>query len=248
MKAWFEEHFQEDYLKVYDHRDEAKAAGELQSLMSYMPMRKGMKAVDLCCGNGRHARWLGRKGIDVTGIDLSPALLKKAIDLTNDLPVQYRRADIRTVELKQEFEAAFNVFTSFGYFLEDEENELVFQKAADALIPGGWFLFDYLNPAYVRKNLVPFDESERDGMTVLQERRAGQDYVEKKITIKENGTERRYVERVKLYEQHQLRQMLQRYDLEPVYFFGDYSAAEYDNSRSPRQIFICRKKGEESSQ
>ncbi|WP_252313313.1 bifunctional 2-polyprenyl-6-hydroxyphenol methylase/3-demethylubiquinol 3-O-methyltransferase UbiG [Sinobaca sp. H24] len=243
MKAWFEEHFQEDYLKVYDHRDETKAAGELQSLMSYMPMEKGMKAVDLCCGNGRHARWLGRKGIDVTGIDLSPALLKKAIDLTNDLPVQYRRADIRTVDIKQEFEAAFNVFTSFGYFLEDEENELVFQKASDALLPGGWFLFDYLNPSYVRENLIAHDETEKDGMIVIQERHAGRDYVEKKITIKEDGAERRYVERVKLYEEEQLRRMLERYQLEPVHFFGDYNAAAYDYSRSPRQIFICRKKG-----
>jgi SAM-dependent methyltransferase len=35
-------------------------------------------AVDLACGTGRHARWLARRGWDVTGVDSSPGGLEVA--------------------------------------------------------------------------------------------------------------------------------------------------------------------------
>ncbi|WP_158735282.1 bifunctional 2-polyprenyl-6-hydroxyphenol methylase/3-demethylubiquinol 3-O-methyltransferase UbiG [Alteribacillus sp. YIM 98480] len=241
MKSWFEEHFQEDYLRIYDHRDEEKAANELTHIMKYLPLERGMKAIDLCCGNGRHARWLARKGLHVTGIDLSPALLKKAIDLTAGLSVHYQRADIRDVPLLQEFDAAFNLFTSFGYFSDDAENELVFTRAAEALKSWGWFCFDYLNPAYVKNTLVPKDESIKDGLHVIQEREVSPEFVFKRITIKEGDTKREYQERVKLYEQDALKKMLERNDFKVLHLFGDYDASSYDSESSPRQIFICQK-------
>ncbi|SDH09468.1 Methyltransferase domain-containing protein [Alteribacillus persepolensis] len=242
MKAWFEEHFQEDYLRIYDHRDEEKAASELSQIMSYLPLEAGMKAIDLCCGNGRHARWLARKGLHVTGVDLSPALLKKAIDLTSNLPVQYQRSDIRDVPLLSEYDVAFNLFTSFGYFTDDAENELVFTRATEALRSGGWFCFDYLNPSYVRNHLVPEDESVKDGLHITQKREMSPDFVYKKITIQENDMKREYQERVKLYEQPQLMEMLKRNQFDVLHVFGDYDASRYEKEESPRQIFICQKK------
>ncbi|SFE32951.1 class I SAM-dependent methyltransferase [Alteribacillus iranensis] len=241
MKAWFEEHFQDDYLRVYDHRDEEKAANELTEIMKYMPLEPGMKAVDLCCGNGRHARWLARRGLHVTGVDLSPALLKKAIELTAGLPVQYMRADIRDVPLLQEYEAAFNLFTSFGYFSSDSENELVFTRASEGLKHNGWFLFDYLNPDYVKQNLVPKDVTEKNGLTIVQERQIKDDYVYKHITLEENDSKREYVERVKLYTQDTLIQMLERNHLYVRHLFGNYNASPFHREHSPRQIFICQK-------
>ncbi|RSL32057.1 class I SAM-dependent methyltransferase [Salibacterium salarium] len=241
MKAWFEEHFQEDYLRVYDHRDEEKAADELSYIMQYLPLERGMKAVDLCCGNGRHSRWVARQGIHVTALDLSPVLLKKAIDLTSDLPVQYMRGDVRDVSLKTEYDAAFNIFTSFGYFSDDTENELVFVRAFEALKENGWFFFDYLNPNYVKQNLVPKDYSEKDGLEITQERNISSGFVNKRITIQEQGSKREYKERVKLYEQAELKEMLSRNGFVMEYIFGNYDASPFYEKESPRQIFICRK-------
>lgn len=243
MKSWFEEHFQEDYLRVYDHRDEIKAANELEKIMEYVPLKKGMKVIDLCCGNGRHARWLARRGFYVTGIDLSTALLKKAIELTEGIPVQYQRGDIRNIPLLQEYDGAFNLFTSFGYFTDDAENELVFTKASDALKNNGWFVFDYLNPTYVKNNLVPEDEMEKDGLFIKQEREVKSGYVFKRITIKEGDSKREYMERVKLYEQEAIKEMLMRNNFTVKHIFGDYDASIYDKNDSPRQIFICQKNG-----
>ena len=242
MNSWFEEHFQEDYLRVYDHRDEGKAANELREIMEYVPLEKGMKVIDLCCGNGRHARWLARKGFYVTGIDLSSALLKKAIELTEGIPVKYQRGDIRNIPLLQEYDGAFNLFTSFGYFTDDAENELVFTKACEALKENGWFVFDYLNPTYVKNTLVPEDNIEKDGLLIKQQREVNSGYVFKKITIREGDSQREYMERVKLYDQQQLIEMLERNHFTLKFVFGDYDCSSYDTNRSPRQIFICQKK------
>ncbi|RSL34641.1 class I SAM-dependent methyltransferase [Salibacterium salarium] len=242
MKAWFEEHFQEDYLRVYDHRDEEKAADELSYIMQYIPLQRGMNAVDLCCGNGRHSRWLARLGIHVTAVDLSPALLKKAIDLTSDLPVQYMRGDVRNISLKAEHDAVFNLFTSFGYFSDDAENELVFVRAFEALKEDGWFFFDYLNPNYVKQNLVPIDCSEKDGLKITQERHISSGFVNKRITIQEQESKREYGERVKLYEHSELQRMLSRNGFVIEHLFGDYDATPFREDDSPRQIFICRKR------
>lgn len=241
MKSWFEEHFQEDYLRVYDHRDEEKAADELTDIMKYIPLEPGKKVVDLCCGNGRHARWLARRGLHVTGVDLSPALLKKAIELTVGLSVQYMRADIRDVPLLQEYDGAFNLFTSFGYFSDDAENELVFKRAAEGLKESGWFLFDYLNPNYVKRHLVARDVMDKDGLEIIQEREIKKGFVYKHIKLKEGSNEREYVERVKLYEQEELRAMLERNGFRIEYAFGDYDASCFKVDTSPRQIFVCQK-------
>ncbi|MFD2704392.1 class I SAM-dependent methyltransferase [Salibacterium lacus] len=242
MKAWFEEHFQEDYLKVYDHRDEEKAAAELHDIMNYIPLEPGMKAIDLCCGNGRHARYMAGKGVHVTALDLSPVLLKKAIDLTSGLPVQYMRGDVRHISIKQEFDAAFNLFTSFGYFVEDYENELVMVRASEALKDNGWFCMDYLNPVHTAANLVPYDSTEKNGFTVTQKRFIENGFIHKKISIEEGGSRREYRERVKMYDNDALKQMLHRNGFDIEYVFGDYDASPFEEQSSPRQIFICRKR------
>ncbi|WP_054637370.1 bifunctional 2-polyprenyl-6-hydroxyphenol methylase/3-demethylubiquinol 3-O-methyltransferase UbiG [Thalassobacillus sp. C254] len=241
MTEWYEESFQEDYLRIYDHRDEQKAARELEALMSYIPLQKKMTVLDLCCGHGRHCRWLARRDFDVTGVDLSAVLLKKAIDLTSDLPIKYMRADVRNIQFSNEYDAVFNLFTSFGYFPDDEENELVFKNAYQALKPGGWFLFDYLNPQYVTKNLVAEDESNKDGLHIRQQRKIDKGFVTKTITIHDNESKREYLERVKLYSSDELKRMLESSGFTIQSHFGDYDASPYQTATSPRQIFICHK-------
>ncbi|WP_018922183.1 class I SAM-dependent methyltransferase [Salsuginibacillus kocurii] len=241
MKPWYQEHFQEDYLRIYKHRDEQRAARELEQIMTYVPVQAGLRGLDLCCGDGRHCRWLARSGVAMTGIDLSPALLKQALDMTGDLPVQYRRADVRHFSYQEEMDLVFNLFTSFGYFTEDEENEQVFAHAAHALKTGGYFIFDYLNPPHVKSHLVPYNEDCIDDLRVKQNRKIENGYVIKEITIQEGNSKREYIERVKLYNPDEIENMLLRNQLEPLYTFGDYDASTLHREQSPRQIWVCRK-------
>lgn len=242
MTEWFERSFQEDYLKIYAHRDEQKAIQELEQLLPFLNMRKGQQVLDLCCGQGRHSRWLAHQGVRVIGVDLSAVLLQEAIRNSLNLPVLYMRADARQIPFENEMDLVVNLFTSFGYFEEDEENEKVIQQASRALKPEGMFLFDYLNPLYVKENIEPFTETKLDGMEILQYRTINESYVKKRIVIQEPGeSQRHYEERVKLYNQEVLTQMLERNDFKVIHQFGNYDASDYQTHTSPRMIFICQK-------
>lgn len=242
MSEWFEKSFQEDYLKIYAHRDERKATKELEQLLPFLNLRKGQQVLDLCCGQGRHSRWLAQQGVRVIGVDLSAILLQEAIKQSLNLPILYMRADARQIPFKNEMDLVVNLFTSFGYFEEDEENEKVLQQASAALKPEGMFLFDYLNPLYVKENLEPFTLTRLDRMEILQYRTINESYVKKKIVIQEDGeSQRHYEERVKLYNREDLSEMLTRNHLKVLHLFGNYDASEYHEHASPRMIFICQR-------
>lgn len=242
MTEWFERSFQEDYLKIYAHRDEQKAIQELEQLLPFLNMRKGQQVLDLCCGQGRHSCWLAQQGVRVIGVDLSAVLLQAAIRNSLNLPVLYMRADARQIPFENEMDLVVNLFTSFGYFEEDEENEKVIKQASRALKPEGMFLFDYLNPLYIQENIEPFTETKLDGMEILQYRTINESYVQKRIVIQEPGeSQRQYEERVKLYNREDLSQMLERNDFKVLHLFGNYDAGEYHTHASPRMIFICQK-------
>lgn len=67
---------------------------------------------------------------------------------------------MRDLPLTGGFDAVVNLFTSFGYFEEDEEQVKVLREIYRMLKPGGKFVIDYLNPAYVIRHLVPHSTRE----------------------------------------------------------------------------------------
>jgi len=58
------------------------------------------RAIDLACGEGRHARWLAGKGWKVTAVDFSHTALQRAREL--DATVEWVRADVRQWEPRGE--------------------------------------------------------------------------------------------------------------------------------------------------
>jgi SAM-dependent methyltransferase len=244
VQEWYEQHFQEDYLKIYKHRSEIEAARELEKLAPYLHLKPGQKALDLCCGEGRHSRWLAKQGLDVLGIDLSPVLLQEAMKKTVDPSIHYIRSDVRHIAIKQEMDLVVNLFTSFGYFETDRENEKVIQNVSSALKEDGYFLIDYLNPDYVKTNLIPFSRDFRDGLDIVQYRTVTENFVRKKIIVNHKASESHYSENVKLYSVEQLMKMLVRNDLHVLHLFGDYNASAYQPNRSLRMILICKKEGQ----
>lgn len=240
MGEWFEEHFQEDYLKIYAHRDEQEAAQAMERLLSFIDVKAGDTVLDLCCGQGRHSRWLAEQGFRVIGVDLSAVLLQKAIKDSLNMPVQYMRSDVRKIGFDQEMDAVVNLFTSFGYF-SHEDNERVLARVYQALKPGGYFILDYLNPAYVKENLEPYTYREIEELEVSQYREIADNQVQKRIVVQEGGTERQYTEKVKLYSSEQLTDMLERNGFNILHLLGDYKGSKYQGKTSSRMIFICQK-------
>jgi SAM-dependent methyltransferase len=91
------------------------------------------------CGQGRHAHLLAETGFDVTGVDLSAALLKIARARGTSSTLRYVRGDMRHLNAKWSgrFDAVVNLFTSFGFFLKPADDARVIDEIARVLKPGG---------------------------------------------------------------------------------------------------------------
>ena len=236
---WFEEWFGEDYLRIYQHRDESEAERAIHLIATHMPDREIQTVLDLACGAGRHSKALCERWWTV-GLDLSASLLRVARRDAPDAP--YVRADMRELPFADEsFDLVVNLFTSFGYFEDDREHARVLARVREAMKPRGTFVIDFLNASQVRRNLVPYDERVESGITIEQSRIISPDdrFVEKRIRLRERGRE--YVERVRLLSAGDLERMLETAGFEVVHCFGDYTGANWSEN-SPRTILFASRK------
>lgn len=239
MSEWYEESFGEDYLIVYKHRDFGGARKEVERMINWLDLPSGSKVLDLCCGMGRHSLVLAEAGYEVTGVDLSETLLCEARSQKGGGQVTWLRSDMRNLPLAGGFDAVVNLFTSFGYFEEDEEQEKVLYEIHRMLKPGGKFIIDYLNPAYVIHHLVPHSTREDGDILIDESRRIENGYVKKDIilTSKIDGTPRKHHERVKLYSLEKLQKMIELAGLQVEAVHGSYDEDIYNEESSTRMIF-----------
>lgn len=238
---WYRRWFGEAYLEAYPHRDEAEADDAVDLLLREIALGPGARLLDLACGEGRHMRSLGRRGLRPVGLDLSSSLLRRARDREPEAPLV--RADMRDLPFRPgTFGVVTSFFTSFGYFSSDEDDRRVLVEIRRVLEPGGHLFLDFLNAPKVRETLSPRDEDELNGKRIVQERRLveGGRAVEKTIRIDGTGTGEPEVfhERVRLYSPEELAGLLTRHGLEPERWFGDYEGGALGPA-APRAIVLA---------
>lgn len=238
---WYERSFGEDYLLVYKHRNQLEADRFVQNVIGWLKLAQGSRILDLCCGAGRHALALADAGYRVTGVDLSPVLLRKAKESDSDGCVRWVRADMLALPedgtFTECFDAVVNLFTSFGYFETETEHLNVLKQIRRALKPGGRFVMDVLNAGYTQDHLVPFSRREENGVMISESRSIQNGFVIKEIVIEERGSRpRSYTERVKLYSPEAIKSMMEGAGLRVNAMRGSYDGDAYDQLSSPRMI------------
>ena len=128
--AWFVDWFDTEYYHIlYKNRNEKEAKKFIQNLIKRHPLEFGSKIMDLACGKGRHAKIISELGFDVIGLDLS----KKSINEAKKYQIKDQLCfDVHDMRLpyakEQTFDAIFNLFTSFGYFDDPNDNKRVFDS------------------------------------------------------------------------------------------------------------------------
>lgn len=239
MHSWYEKSFGEDYLRVYRHRNVDDAVCEVNQVANWLQLNKNDLILDLCCGAGRHTITLARQGFHVVGFDLSKTLLARAQEHAEELPIPFITGDMRELPFTNHcFDVVVNLFTSFGYFPSDEENQKVLYEMARVLKPGGRFVMDYMNPLWVTENLIPFSEREENGMNIREERRIEENTVCKTITIDDENGRRHYYERVKMYTRNEMSEMVKRAGFLLDRIVGNFQGGTFQDYSSKRMIFI----------
>lgn len=243
FKKWFSNKL---YLKIYRHRDEADAKHLIDLIQRTIPTYSREKILDLACGAGRHSIELARRGFDVTGIDLSSYLITEAKKSARTSPeqglkVKFEIKDMRDFNYLGKYNLVVNLFTSFGYFENDEENFSVIQNVWNSLAPSGYFVLDFLNPVYLEKNLVKRTVNKYEGMVVVQTRKIENGFVEKKIKITEGKETSEHYERLRLFKDKEFTSMFKRAGFKIIKRVGDYYGNPFTETKSSRLIYFAQK-------
>jgi SAM-dependent methyltransferase len=235
----------EDYIKEVAHLEES-APNEVKAIVSILGLKPKSKILDLCCGYGRHAVPLTQMGFKVTGIEISDSLYKKAVEYARTSGVKYRliRCDMRNLSrsIKEKYDAIINIFTAFGFYTRDSDNQRILNAVAKALKPGGKFLIDLANRENILKRWQPRQWYSSGGTTVLEESMF--DFFSSRLeltrtSISANNTRQVSSFSVRLYSLHEMLAMIKKAGLTTVAVFGDFDMLQYSVD-SRRMIILAQ--------
>jgi SAM-dependent methyltransferase len=243
---WWDIYFNELYLRMFETiLTPERTAQEVAGVMTMLDLRPGSRILDLCCGQGRHAVPLAQAGFRLTGLDRSEYLLGQAKSAADGagVEVQLVRGDMRQLPWRERFDACLSLFSAFGYFEDDAENEQVLHQVERALKPGGVFLLDVSNRDYCLLHLWPNAWRRVGGATILEE--STFDPLTSSFTATftwvEEGKSESLTHVVRHYTAPELSGMLKRAGLVPIAHYGDFQGDEL-NLYSSRLIVIAEKR------
>ena len=109
-------------------------------------------AVDLACGTGSVSAILARRGLEVTGVDLSEDMLTVAAQKTADLPRPPRFVcqALQNLHLLRAVDMAVCALDSLDYITNPEDCRRAINRVYKCLNPGGIFIFDVNTPEKLR--------------------------------------------------------------------------------------------------
>ena len=233
---WFETFFDaDDWLSLATSCDPERTELEAGFLAERLPAARG-RILDLACGTGRISVPLARRGFELAGIDISRRALEiaRAEAPTLDL----RHGDMRDLPWDGgSFDGVVNVWTAFGYFATQEEDERVVAEVARVLRPAGVFVLDAINQSALLRNFRTESWSELDNGTLFLERReidlpTGR--VRAYWTFVDDTGRREHAFEHRLYTLAEYRAMLERSGLRTTELYGafDGSAVTLDTWRA----------------
>jgi ubiquinone/menaquinone biosynthesis C-methylase UbiE len=240
-KSWYTDWFDTEYYHLlYSYRDEKEARSFLVRMQQFFELNNA-KVLDAACGRGRHSSILHDLGFHTTGIDLSERNIGYAKRLERE-GLQFIHGDIRYDIPKANYDLVVNLFTSFGYFNDEEQNQLALNSMCEGLVEGGRLLLDFLN---VHQILAPVEqtdwqEEKRGSVRFLCRKRRDERFVYKDIKVVDGQAEMEFEERVRLYDLEDFKKMFKRIGVEVEAVFGDYTFANYNPEVSDRLILCIR--------
>ncbi len=245
---WFKRFYSNQFIDLVGFASEEQTELEATFVKKVMRLPAKASVLDLCCGYGRHTQLLARiSDWRMTGMDLSEDYLEIARNRFAAPNVVYHQGDMRNIPFDEKFDGLINLFTSFGFFETDEENESVLRQIHTVLRKDGFFLLDYENKFYfVANDVIKKRRDWREGKDgkyylieneydVLREREIF------KVSLIRNGKEKVATGyNIRLYSYPEIRRMLLRNGFEIVNVWGDYDGSDF-SVESRRLITLSRK-------
>ena len=246
MQEWFEDEtfWEKMYPFLFPKQKFDGAEQEISGVLELACLEEG-NVLDLACGPGRHATALAKRGFRVTGVDLSPFLLRQAKDLarTQGVSIEWVQEDMRSFQRPETFDLAISLFTSFGYFGDSRDDVKVLRNVHQSLREGGALVMEMAGKECLASVFAPTGSQELPDGRILVERRTVVDdwsRIRNEWIVIEGDTADTFQFEISIYSGRELRDRLYEVGFSEVTLFGGFDRSEYGlNAR--RLVAVARK-------
>ncbi len=248
MPEWPVAFFDDDYLRIYrpqflPERTEA----ETRFIAASLDVAPGAEVLDLACGVGRHAIAMAQLGYSVTGVDFNARYLEIAgVDArAAGVQVTWCQGDMRVLPYERAFAGVYSYFTSFGYF-SDDDNEQVIAGIARALRPAGRVLLEMMNRDWLLTHPQQRTWTQREDGALLMEE-STLELVPSRVVSRQllidpaGGTQVTKQFHLRTYTAAELSALLRRHGLDTVEVTGGASGEPY-NTESRRLAIVAERR------
>ena len=127
-----------------------------------------VKLLDGACGTGNVSFELARSDIQVTGVDIAPAMIEIARQKASEFPhpIRFTEADLTDFDLNERFDCATCLYDSLNYILDPAKLQAAFAGFAKHVQSGGVLIFDMNTPLALTADL--FTQRSFDARKPLQ--------------------------------------------------------------------------------
>jgi SAM-dependent methyltransferase len=238
---WYATWFDTPYYHIlYKNRDDKEAEDFMSNLTKNLELKKEASILDVACGKGRHAIYLNKIGYDVVGIDLSQNSIKFAKQFENDT-LHFKEHDM-CKPLDKQFDAIFNLFTSFGYFENDDSNVEAIKAMRANMKPDAHGVIDFLNIHYTLEHLKKYELKTIENIDFEIKKWVEDDHLFKEISFDVNEEHFSFIERLKCIDLEMFKYYFEEAGLEIERTYGNYQLEPYDQATSERLILVFRRK------
>lgn len=234
---WYASWFDTPYYHIlYKDRNHREAAVFMNSLTNHLNLKENDTILDLACGRGRHSKYLYRQGFDVTAVDLSV----ESIDYAKQYEKPRLHFEVHDMCLPypKQFDAVFNLFTSFGYFENEIDNLRTIKAIKAELKPSGHGVIDFLNVELAIANLVPSEKKKIGDIVFYIEKYVEEGYIIKDIRFNDQGQDYFFTERVKALTLEDFESYFKEAEIVLINVFGSHKLEDFDKDTSERLILI----------
>ena len=238
-EMWYSSWFDTPYYHIlYKERNYREAQIFMDNLTHYLNLPEKAKVLDLACGKGRHSIYLNQLGFDVLGADLSENSIAEASKNTNET-LHFKVHDMRE-PFEEKYDAIFNLFTSFGYFENDEDNLTTLKAIKESLSEYGFAAIDFMNVNQVVNTIVPKEIKVVDEIEFHIKRYLKDGHIYKEIDFEDKGQKFHFTEKVKALTLQDFEQLMDEAGIYLLDIFGDYKLKKFHKTESERLIMIFK--------
>jgi len=246
-RLWWEDLFNDDFLRTSEKLTDEQIAREVDFIEDSLSIEKAGAMLDLACGTGRHAIELARRGYEVVGFDLSLAMLARAGDEAQDreAKLNFVQGDMRDMTFEEQFDGVYCWNTSFGYF-EEDRNAQVIDRIHRALKAEGRLLLDVANRDFLIRQSPSLAWFEGDGCVCMDE--MSFDFITSRMKIKrtvmlDDGRSREIEYSMRVYSLHELGKLLHEHGFKVCEVSGRIATpGVFFGNESPRTIVLAEKR------